>query len=114
MRTMAATNAARDARVVLVTHPRDGARAFAGTLVARRLVACANLVPVTSVYRWQGAVEDDEETLMVLKTQAGRVADLERVLADEHPYDVPELVVLTPEHVEGSYLAWLLAETTDA
>ncbi len=101
----------RAARIVLVTHPTDGAGAFAERLVRRRLVACANLVPVTSVYRWQGEVQQDGETLLVLKTRAEHLDALERVLAQEHPYDVPELVALAPEHVEARYLAWLVGET---
>jgi len=114
MRPMAPGTRGARARIVLVTHPREGARAFATGLVERRLAACVNLLPVTSVYRWKAAVEAEEEELLVLKTSAECITDLERVLAKEHPYDVPELVVLTPEHVEASYLRWLLAETADA
>lgn len=98
-------------RIVLITHPVGGADAFARGLVERGLAACVNLVPVTSVYRWKGAVEEDPEVLLVAKTRAGRVPGIERVLADEHPYDVPECVVLAPDHVEAGYLEWLLLET---
>ena len=97
------------ARLVLITHPADGARAFARALVERRLAACVNLLPVTSVYRWQGTVEEEPEVLLVVKTGADRLAELEAALAD-HPYDVPELVALRPAHVEPAYLAWLLGE----
>ena len=79
--------------------------------VDERLAACVNLVPVTSVYRWEGVTQADEEVLLVVKTSAERVAELEAILADEHPYDVPELVALAPEHVEATYLAWLLSES---
>ena len=99
------------ARVCLVTHPREGAEAFARGLVERRLAACVNLLPVTSVYRWEGAVERGEEQLLVLKTQAERLPELRAVVASDHPYDVPEFVVLTPSDVEPAYLAWLLVES---
>ncbi len=98
-------------RVVLITHPRTGARAFARGLVERSLAACVNVVPVSSVYRWCGAVEEAREVLLVVKTRAGEVRALERHLAREHPYDVPEFVALAPGHVERRYLAWLLAES---
>ena len=99
------------AHVVLITHPEEGARDFARALVERRLAACVNLLPATSVYRWRDAIEEDPEVLLVVKTTAARLGDLERALAEDHPYDVPELVALTPAHVERAYLAWLAGET---
>ena len=104
---------AAGARVVLITHPPAGAEAFARTLVERGFAACVNLVPVTSVYRWKDAVETDPEVLLLAKTCTARLEALERVLADEHPYDVPELVALEPAHVESSYLAWLMEATRE-
>ncbi len=97
--------------VALITHPRNRADDFARRLVEGRIAACANLVEVRSIYRWQGAVEEDPETMLVIKTTSDRVAELEAILETEHPYDVPELVLWEPEHVKESYLAWLLAAT---
>ena len=102
------------ARVVLMTHPEDGAADFARHLVERGVVACVNLVGVHSVYRWRGAIEDGPEVLLVAKTTAARVPELERVLADEHPYDVPECIAVEPASVAAKYLAWLDAETQAA
>jgi periplasmic divalent cation tolerance protein len=101
-------------RLALSTAPDSAtAERIASELVERRLAACVNLVPgLTSVYRWQGAIERAAEVLMVIKTTSGRLAELESALAELHPYDVPELVVLAPEHVERAYLAWMLAETS--
>ena len=100
-------------RVVLVTAPDpEVARQLARTLVEERLIACANLLPgVTSVYRWEGAVQEEPEVLLVLKTRAGRLPELEARLGDLHPYDVPELVALDPSHVAAPYFAWLQAST---
>ncbi|MBI5364993.1 MAG: divalent-cation tolerance protein CutA [Planctomycetes bacterium] len=99
--------------VVLVTAPDLAVgRELARTLVEERLVACVNLVPgLTSVYRWEGAVEEASEVLLVMKTVRRRVAELERRVRELHPYDVPEFVVLAPEHTGARYLAWLIAET---
>jgi periplasmic divalent cation tolerance protein len=105
---------AAPARVVLVTHPVRGARAFARGLVERRLAACVQLAPLASVYRWRGRVEAAREVLFSIKTTAACVAALERHLRAAHPYDTPELVVLAPQHVEARYLAWLRAETAAA
>ena len=100
------------ARVVLVTAPDLAcARALARGLVERRLAACVNLVPgLESVYRWEGKIESASEVLLLVKTTAGHLRELESFLAAEHPYDVPECIALEPAEVESSYLAWLLAE----
>ncbi|MEQ1893971.1 MAG: divalent cation tolerance protein CutA, partial [Planctomycetota bacterium] len=80
------------ARVVLVTHPARGARAFARALVERRLAACVNLVPVGSVYRWKGKVESTRELLLVVKTTTGALARLERHVRAAHPAECFEFV----------------------
>lgn len=105
-------SAALQARVVLVTAPEgEEALRLARALVDERLAACVNvLAGATSVYRWQGRVHEEGEALLVVKTAADRVARLERRLGELHPYDVPELVVLGPSHVEARYLAWLLEQ----
>lgn len=88
------------------------ARTLARALVEEKCAACVNLVPgVESIYRWQGAVEEASEVLLIAKTTAGRVPDLVRRLRELHPYEVPECVVLEPRDVEPKYKAWLLAET---
>jgi len=100
-----------DVRIVLITAPDLAVAAGLGrALVEERLAACANLVPqVTSIYRWEGAVQEDSEVLMVVKTSAGRVAALtERVLA-LHPYEVPEVLVLPVESGAAAYLDWVRA-----
>ncbi len=103
-------------RVVLVTAPdAEVGRSIACALVEERLAACVNLIPgVLSVYRWEGALTQDEELLLVIKTSAARLPDLERRLAALHPYDVPECVTLAPERVEARYAAWLLAAVDEA
>lgn len=103
---------AEETRVVLVTAPDLAtARALARGLVERRLAACVNLVPgLESVYRWRGALESASEVLLVVKTAAARLAELERFLDEEHPYELPELVALAPEHVSAAYAGWLLGE----
>lgn len=99
--------------LALCTVPnRDVALRVARAVVEERLAACVNLVPsVTSVYRWEGAVQEDEEVLLVLKTAPDRRAALEARLLALHPYAVPEFVVLAAQHVSAPYLEWLVRET---
>jgi periplasmic divalent cation tolerance protein len=102
-----------EARVALMTAPDlETARRIARALVESKVCACVNLLPgATSIYRWKGAVEEASEVLLVAKTTESRVAELESALSKAHPYEVPELVVLTAAHVEAKYLAWLVDET---
>lgn len=105
-----------DPRVVLITAPdADRARQLARALVERRAVACVNLVPdVESIYRWQGRVEESREVLMIVKTTAARIDELEALLAALHPYDVPECIAFAPDRVEAKYRAWLCAQSAPA
>jgi periplasmic divalent cation tolerance protein len=101
-----------DARVILTTVGLfEKAEYLAKALVERRLAACVNIVgPIRSVYRWQGAIEDQQEYLLVIKTTGERAADLAAAFAELHPYDVPEHVELSIEGGGAGYLEWLSAQ----
>jgi len=97
-------------RLVISTVPIDKAGELAHKIVGERLAACVNIIPkVRSIYTWKGAVEDDEEALLFIKTTADGVASLSRRLKEIHPYDVPEIVSLNINDNEGNpeYLAWV-------
>ena len=100
--------------VCLVTHPEEGAARFARLLVERRVAACVNQLRATSTYRWQGAVHEDAEVLLVVKTCREELEHLDRILDEHHPYDVPELIALRPEQVGPAYLDWWLGELGEA
>ena len=91
---------------------RDEAEAIARALLDERLVACANLLPgCRSVYLWQGAVEDADETLVLFKTTRNRYRAFEERLRALHPYELPEIVALSPDAVLPAYAAWVIRET---
>ena len=82
-------------------------------LVERRLAACGTVIDgVTSIYRWEGEVEEAGEVQVILKTRRECWAELRRVVVDLHPYDVPELVALPIELGLQAYLQWVETETT--
>ena len=94
--------------VCLVTSPPDQARAIADALVERELAACVNIVAlVHSVYRWQGAVEHDDEALLVVKSTRDAVAALTDAVAELHPYENFELVALDVGAGAPAYLDWI-------
>jgi uncharacterized protein involved in tolerance to divalent cations len=85
------------------------ANALATALVESRLAACAQVLgPMTSTYRWEGAVETEQEQLVLAKSTASRFeAICERVRA-EHPYDNPEILALPVVAASEAYAAWLV------
>ncbi len=97
------------ALVILCTCPdQDTASRLATGLLEQRLAACVNVLPgIRSIYRWQGAVNEDSEVLMVIKTMQERYRALEEWLVENHPYDVPEVVALPARQVAPEYLAWI-------
>ena len=103
-------------RIVLMSAPgAEVGRQLARVLVEERLAACGSVVPsMTSVYRWQGAVEEEAEALVMLKTTAHRVERLTARARDLHPYEVPEIVALPVAGGNAEYLAWVGEETRDA
>lgn len=99
-------------RVALSTAPdADTGARIAHTLVEERLAACVNVVPgIRSIYRWQGAIADEQEVLLVIKTHAERVAPLAERLRALHPYEVPELLSLEVDAGLAPYLQWVAGE----
>lgn len=102
-----------DAIVVLFTVPLDfDAERLAAELVERSLAACVQIGPgVTSVYRWQGAVEKGAEKILLIKSRAGIFGALEAAIKARHPYEVPEIIALPVSDGHAPYLEWLAAST---
>jgi periplasmic divalent cation tolerance protein len=98
-----------DVVIVLTTLGADAdAAAFARVLVDERLAACVNILPpMTSIYRWKDAVEQDREQQVIMKTTAGRLAALEARLRELHSYELPEFLVLPASGGSPAYLDWV-------
>lgn len=87
------------------------AESLGRTLVEERLAACANVLPgVVSLYRWEGAMQRDDEVMMVLKTTRDRAPSLTRRAIELHPYEVPELLTLPVVGGSDRYRAWVAEE----
>jgi periplasmic divalent cation tolerance protein len=97
--------------VVFVTCRPDDAEKIAGVLVEERFAACVNIVPVKSIYHWQGKLCRDGESLLVIKSTSGTYKRLEKKIKDVHPYDVPEIVTVKIKAVEYEYLKWVFEQT---
>jgi periplasmic divalent cation tolerance protein len=94
--------------LMLSTFP-DGptAHRIVQTLVEERIVACGNIIPgLTSIYRWQGAIETAAEVLVLFKTATAPDVAMAH-LKELHPYEVPEIIVLPVTTALPAYLAWV-------
>jgi len=102
-----------DVVIVLTTVPvGDQGEALARRLIDDRLAACVNLLaPMTSFYRWNGAVERDVERQLVVKTTADRLPEVRARLAAMHSYELPEFLVLPVADGSPAYLEWVRGET---
>ncbi len=88
----------------------EGAR-IARHLIAARLAACVNIVPaVISIYRWQGAIEEASEVLLVIKSSRALFAELRDAIAALHSYSTPEMIALEIADGAESYLNWMSGE----
>jgi periplasmic divalent cation tolerance protein len=102
-----------DARLVFLTAPSEEvADTLARALIGERLAACVHRLPVgRSLFRWRGALCDDPEVTLVVKTTASRVPALFARVKALHPYEVPEILAIAVSEGAEPYLAWLAAET---
>ncbi|MDY0887386.1 divalent cation tolerance protein CutA [Kosakonia sp. CFBP8986] len=100
-----------DAVVVLCTAPDEAtAQDLAAKALAEKLAACVTILPgATSLYYWEGKLEQEYEVQLQLKTDVAHLDDLFACLKSHHPYQTPELLALPVSHGEHDYLTWLNA-----
>jgi periplasmic divalent cation tolerance protein len=97
--------------IFYITHPDEKtARAIADQLLEQRLIACANIFPITSAYTWQGAVQHEGEWVSLLKTRNSLEMDVEKAISALHPYEVPCLV-RWEVRANAAYEAWIDEQT---
>jgi periplasmic divalent cation tolerance protein len=92
----------------------EEAERLAAELVERSLAACVNTVNrIASTYRWQGKVEQAQESLLVIKTTEERFAALEKVIRERSSYELPEVLAIRIHAGSSQYLQWLGASVVD-
>lgn len=99
---------ARPVVVLVTTATTEEAETIAKAVVGERLAACANLVPgIRSIFFWEGRLQDESETLLILKSREDRFPELEARVRSLHSYTVPEIVALPLATGYRPYLDWL-------
>ncbi len=86
---------------------RDEAERIAAALVEERLAACVQILPATSVYRWEGRVERADEHVLHIKTRAALADRVEIRVRALHSYELPELLIVVVAGGSADYLAWI-------
>ncbi|MBI4738161.1 divalent-cation tolerance protein CutA [Candidatus Woesearchaeota archaeon] len=95
---------------IYVTNPaRRVARMVANTLIGKRLIACANIFPIESVYRWKGKVVHEKEWVMIGKTLETHYNSIKKEVEKMHPYDIP-CIAKIPAQANKAYKNWVAKE----
>lgn len=99
-------------QVVTTVANRHDAQRIAGELLERRLAGCVQVLgPVASTYRWKGAIETNDEWMLLIKSREELYPAIDAAIRELHPYDVPEILALPVAAGHAEYLRWLAEET---
>ena len=94
-------------QVITTVDSRDIAEKIARDLLQKRLVACVQIIPCHSMYRWQGIIEKDGEYLCIMKSSREIFPELETAIKSVHPYEVPEILAVEVINGNSDYLNWM-------
>lgn len=98
------------ALIVLSTCPNSTeAKQLANGLIENKLAACVQLKAISSIYHWQGKLQQDEEIQLMIKTTQQRYAAVEHYIKQHHSYTLPEIVAIPVQMGSGEYISWLQA-----
>lgn len=91
---------------------QDEARLIATDLIEGKLAACGNILAgMQSIYRWDGKVQNDQETVLILKTPVDRAADCQARIKDIHSYTTPCILEIDVCGGNPDYLSWVIDQT---
>ena len=93
--------------VIITASNEEEASLISKALVEEKLIACANRFPVNSIYTWQGKVENENEIMLLCKTQEKNLDAIIRRVKELHSYEVPEIVAIPIIGGSKDYLDWV-------
>lgn len=105
------TDGATCGMLMTTTATRDAAALIARTLLEARLAACVQILPIESYYSWKGAVANDAEFLLLIKTRTALFADTIEAVRRIHPYETPEIVCTDFAAGSSDYFGWIESVT---
>ena len=99
--------------IIISTYPnKNSINKIANELVKNKIVACVNITKISSVYSWQGKIENTSEYLALFKTTQKNKKSLKEKIKATHPYEIPEIAEINITSINKSYLKWLVESTT--
>jgi len=99
--------------VIISTYPnKKSITKIANELVQNNIVACVNIIKISSIYSWQEKIENSSEYLALFKTTQKNKKSLKEKIKSTHPYHVPEIAEINITSINNSYLKWLVESTT--
>jgi len=98
--------------IIVSTYPdKKSITKISKEFVNDKIVACINITKISSIYSWQGKIEDTSEYLAIFKTTSKNKKILKEKIKSSHPYDVPEIAEITVNSINQPYLKWLIDST---
>lgn len=95
--------------IIYCTCPdNEVAKQISKALVLDKLAACVNILPnITSIYTWQGELQEDQEQLLLIKSRSDKFEALRQVIIKLHPYELPEIIAVSIDNAVPNYLNWI-------
>jgi len=94
--------------VLTTAGSKEEAHKIGRALVGRLLAACVNIVPqITSIYRWEGGIEEAEEWLLIVKTTHDAFERVREAILEMHSYELPECICVSIDDGSVRYLSWI-------
>ena len=98
--------------LIISTYPnKKSISKIANVLVKNQTIACVNISKIDSVYSWNGKIQNLPEYIAIFKTTSKNKTKLKKIIAETHPYDVPEIAQIDVASINKSYLNWLIEST---
>lgn len=97
--------------LIITTYPTatpKKVKQFIFELIWSKLAKCVNKIPyIKSTFFWEGKIQSSKEVILIIKAKKENKDGLIKFIKSKHPYEVPEIIVLSPEDVENKYLEWI-------
>ena len=98
--------------LIISTYPnKKSILKIANQLVKTKIIGCVNISKIDSVYSWNGKIQNSSEYIAIFKTTSKNKTKLKKIIAETHPYDVPEIAQIDVASINKSYLNWLIEST---